>query len=258
MSQVDQLRKRIAIAGFARQFSQMVKVGIQLVDCLRVLEDNAEDSALRDAIRKVRSLLDTGQTLSQAMGAEPEWFPPAARYLVRAGEVGGVLDDTLDAWADLLDRDLELHQRFQTFRLLARMPGASCGSGEADLEQRIEAALANLRPRIEAALFLFGLGVMVGAGVPLPRALGEAACALEEPASGMVSAVAEDLLWKEDLRLHQRLKDMPGMTPLTLELLRIGEEFVMLDTMAQRAAELLRTECEREVWLASEQWLSAE
>lgn len=252
---VSELRRRVTLANFARRLAVLLRSGVNLTECFRLLEENTPEPEFRQALLDILSRLDTGETLSQAMGKHPDWFSATARYLARAGEVGGVMDETLTAWADLIDSDLRLHERLQHYRLIARLSTGREGSSADGCEQVIEQALQDTAPMVRVSLFCLGLGVMVGAGVPVPRALQEAAEVLPDDAAGQVREIVQDMPWQEGFRAYKGLAAIPLFPPLVIEMLKIGEEDIMLDIMGQRAADLLRTEAERQLLCALEEYL---
>ena len=241
------IEHQIAVADFARGLSSLISAGVQLGVALRAVEANTSNPQLADVIRDVQSRVETSDSLSQAMANHTDWFSAVAVYLIRAGEVAGVLDETLVAWGDMIDRDLDLRDKLQFYRAMARLAQAASARPLSTWEQEIEATLGKVQPRVNVSLFLYGFGVMVGAGVPMTRALAEAAAALDGDAARAVQEIAADLPWNGGGKLHERLADLPGMTPVAVELLHVGEDATMLDSMCIKAAEVLRAETEREL-----------
>jgi type IV pilus assembly protein PilC len=102
------------LAMFCRQFATMIGAGVPLVRCLDVLEQQTSSASLKVIIRDLEQEIEGGATLSRAMGKHPRAFSNLAVGLVRAGEVGGVLDETLDRLATFLEKDLELRRRVKS------------------------------------------------------------------------------------------------------------------------------------------------
>jgi type IV pilus assembly protein PilC len=90
------------LSGFARQLSVLVGSGTPLVEALHAVERQASDSGFRAVIGNVRSRVEEGSSLSEAMAAHPGVFDAVCRSLVVAGEAGGKLDEMLSSLADLL------------------------------------------------------------------------------------------------------------------------------------------------------------
>ncbi|MGD9495056.1 MAG: type II secretion system F family protein [Armatimonadota bacterium] len=102
------------LAIFCRQFSTMINAGVSLVRCLDVLEQQTSSVGLREIIRDIQAEVEGGATLSKSMTKYPRVFSELAVGLVRAGEVGGVLDETLERLAMFLEKDLELRQKIKS------------------------------------------------------------------------------------------------------------------------------------------------
>jgi len=98
---------------FCRQFSTMINAGVSLVRCLSVLEIQTDNPRLKMVIRDVQNRVEAGETLSRSMLYHNNIFNNLFIGLVRAGEVGGVLDETLDRLAQFLESDLKLRQKIK-------------------------------------------------------------------------------------------------------------------------------------------------
>lgn len=101
------------IAIFCRQFATMINAGVSLVRCLSVLEKQTVNPKMKEVIRDVQNRVEAGETLSRAMGHHPGIFSNLTLGLVRAGEVGGVLDETLDRLAQFMEADIRLRQKIK-------------------------------------------------------------------------------------------------------------------------------------------------
>ncbi|MCD6360620.1 MAG: type II secretion system F family protein [Armatimonadetes bacterium] len=102
------------LAIFCRQFSTMINAGVSLVRCLDVLEQQSANVTLKEIIRDIQKEVEGGATLSRSMAKFPRVFSELAVGLVRAGEVGGVLDETLDRLAGFMEADLALRQKIKS------------------------------------------------------------------------------------------------------------------------------------------------
>lgn len=230
---------------FGRQFSVMVNAGISLVRCLEALQASATDPELADVLGDIQARIMDGDTLSKAMAEHPDWFKPVGIMMVRAGEVGGVLDETLERWADMLDRDLEFREKLQLYRLFARMAEAVGGAPLAEWEGRIENALADAQERITACIFCMNFGTMLASGVPILHALDVASEVLDDEARAVAQQANESV--REGGSMHNVMMNVPGFSPIVTALFQVGEECGTLDLMMIRAGELLQLEVEREL-----------
>jgi len=96
---------------FTRQFATMVNAGLSMVRTLSILEQQTESAKLRQLVSEVRRDVEEGMTLSDAFGKHPQTFSSLMVNMVRAGEVGGVLDDVLNRIAGFYEKDLALRQK---------------------------------------------------------------------------------------------------------------------------------------------------
>ncbi len=96
---------------FARQFATMVNAGLSMVKTLTILEHQTESPKLRTIVGEVRKDVEQGSTLSDAFGKHPQTFSSLVVNMVKAGEVGGVLDDVLRRIASYFEKDLALRQK---------------------------------------------------------------------------------------------------------------------------------------------------
>jgi type IV pilus assembly protein PilC len=96
---------------FTRQLSTLVDAGLPILRSLRILEAQQKPGALRVAIRLVAEDVEAGKTLSEAMASYPKCFDRLYTNMVRAGELGGVLDVILQRLADFMERSQALKRK---------------------------------------------------------------------------------------------------------------------------------------------------
>ena len=96
------------LAQFTHQLATLLGAGQPLDRALGILMDLPEGEHAKKLIERVRDRVRGGTPLSQAMDEEHGVFPKLYIALVRAGEVGGSLEDTLRRLADYLERTQEL------------------------------------------------------------------------------------------------------------------------------------------------------
>jgi type IV pilus assembly protein PilC len=99
---------------FFRQFSTMVDAGVSLVRCLNVLSEQTQNARLRRIIIEVQHEVEAGQTLSKSMSKFPSVFSNLTIGLVRAGEVGGVLEETLQRLSTFLEKDVKMKNKVKS------------------------------------------------------------------------------------------------------------------------------------------------
>src|SRR5215211_2943494 len=99
---------------FSRQLATMINAGLPIVRALYVLSEQTENRKLRDAVVAVRQDVEAGSSLSEALEKQPEIFSRLYIEMVKAGEVGGILDGVLLRLADQLERDQDLRRKVKS------------------------------------------------------------------------------------------------------------------------------------------------
>lgn len=97
---------------FTRQLKTVIKAGLPLISGLRALEEQTNNRKLKHTIKKVYQGLDRGESFSDALSAHPDVFSDLYVSMVKAGEIGGVLDDVLDRLAQLLEFQIKTKEMF--------------------------------------------------------------------------------------------------------------------------------------------------
>ena len=99
---------------FCRQFSTMIDAGVSLVRCLDVLSQQQSNARFKRIILDILKEVEAGQTLSKSMAKYPTVFSNLFIGLVRAGEVGGVLEETLQRLSTFLEKDVEMKRKIKS------------------------------------------------------------------------------------------------------------------------------------------------
>jgi type IV pilus assembly protein PilC len=99
---------------FCRQFATMVGAGLPLMKCLNILVEQTSKIGLREALEDVRREIEAGTALSSAMNKHTDIFPTIMVAMVRAGETGGILDETLERLAEHFESEYELREKVKT------------------------------------------------------------------------------------------------------------------------------------------------
>jgi len=97
-----------------RQLATLVKAGMPLLRALRTVADQLDPGPLRSVFSSVASDVESGVKLSEALASHPAWFPIFYVNMVRAGEVGGLLDEILKRLAELLEKQARLRERVKS------------------------------------------------------------------------------------------------------------------------------------------------
>jgi type IV pilus assembly protein PilC len=96
------------IAIFFRQFSVMIDAGLPLVQCLEILAANQENAAFQKTLTGVRTTVEGGATLANAMKLYPKIFDDLTTNMIEAGETGGILDIILQRLAIYIEKAVRL------------------------------------------------------------------------------------------------------------------------------------------------------
>lgn len=95
---------------FSRQFATMINSGLAILRSLYILEEQTSNPRFKKIIAAVRNDVEAGMPISDAMEKHPAAFNTLYVAMVRAGEVGGVLDQTLDRLATQLEKQDSLRR----------------------------------------------------------------------------------------------------------------------------------------------------
>src|SRR6516225_6981804 len=96
------------IAVFFRQFSVMIDAGLPLVQCLEILAANQENQSFQKVLTGVRTTVEGGATLANAMRQYPAIFDDLTTNMIEAGETGGILDIILQRLATYVEKAVRL------------------------------------------------------------------------------------------------------------------------------------------------------
>ena len=102
------------VSVFSRQFATMINSGLSLLRSLTILAEQTPNRAFRDVILEVKGDVEKGSSLSQALEKHPKIFPRIYSSMVKSGEVGGVLDETLERLAQTLEAQVELRSQVKS------------------------------------------------------------------------------------------------------------------------------------------------
>jgi type IV pilus assembly protein PilC len=106
-------RRRVpdrALAPAVRQLAVLIGAGVAVVDSLRLVAEQSEERRVRAGFDDIAREVEQGSTLAGAVTSRTDVFPPLAASLVRAGEVGGVLESVLHRLAAHLEQSARLRR----------------------------------------------------------------------------------------------------------------------------------------------------
>src|SRR4051812_5206772 len=106
-----------------RQLSTMVSSGMSLLRALHVLEEQTTSDKLKETLVQVRKDVEAGISLSDALRKHPDVFNDLYVAMVEAGELGGILEETLHRVADQLEKDDSLRRQVKSAMMYPMLIG---------------------------------------------------------------------------------------------------------------------------------------
>jgi type IV pilus assembly protein PilC len=98
----------------SRQLATMISSGMTLLRAFYVLEEQIENQLLRETVAAVREDIEAGLSFSDALERHPKVFNPLYVAMVRSGEAGGVLEESLERISDQLEKDDSLRRQVKS------------------------------------------------------------------------------------------------------------------------------------------------
>jgi len=102
------------LAVFSRQFATMINSGLSLLRALTILGEQTDNKRLAQIVTQVRAEVEKGTSLSAAMAKHPKAFNRLYISMVRAGEVGGFLDQVLVKVAETFEKEVALRGKIKS------------------------------------------------------------------------------------------------------------------------------------------------
>jgi type IV pilus assembly protein PilC len=103
-----------ALVIFSRQFATMIDAGIPIIKCLDILENQSKDPVLKGVINATRKDVKGGLSLTDAISKHPHVFSKLYINMIRAAEIGGILDTILDRLAGFLEKEMEIRGKIKS------------------------------------------------------------------------------------------------------------------------------------------------
>ena len=152
------------LMAFTRQLATLVDAGLPLLRGLRMLEKQERNSTLRGILAELALAIEGGSTFSEALAQHPKIFNRIFVNMVKAGELGSVLEVVLKRLAEFSKRRRKSGQR-QSRHVLSRR-GADARDGHHDPAddlcvprfQQVFAGMMNRAPFPGFTLFVLGIG----------------------------------------------------------------------------------------------------
>jgi len=111
------LKKKVStksLVVFTRQLSTLIAAGLPLVKALRTLYDQLEPGALKDTINQIANEVESGTNFSDALSRFSNVFPEFYINMIKAGELGGMLEGILKRLSEFLDKNQKLREKIKS------------------------------------------------------------------------------------------------------------------------------------------------
>lgn len=93
---------------FTRQFATLINAGIPVVDSLKILSEGLRPGLLREASSRVKTSIEGGKRLAEAMAQVPSVFDRLYVNMIQAGEEAGILDSILQRLSGYMEKSEKL------------------------------------------------------------------------------------------------------------------------------------------------------
>ncbi len=103
--------KNADVVMLSRQITTLFEAQVSALRAFRLLAAEARTPLLGDKLTQIATDIQSGASISTALGKQPDMFSPFYVNMVRAGEESGKLDETFAFLADYLDRNYEITQK---------------------------------------------------------------------------------------------------------------------------------------------------
>ncbi len=92
------------LCAFTRQLATLIQAGMPLLRGLRILEEQETNAAFKKVLNQVGGSIEGGGTLSESLAHHPKVFNRLYVNMIKAGEMGGVLDVSLKRLAEFMEK----------------------------------------------------------------------------------------------------------------------------------------------------------
>lgn len=98
---------------YCRQFATLIRAGITIVEATNILAQQTESKLLKETLKKVEEEIKGGIAFSDSIERYPNVFPSLFVNMIRAGEMTGSLDETLDRMAAYYEKQHTLQKKIR-------------------------------------------------------------------------------------------------------------------------------------------------
>ena len=98
---------------FTRQMATMIDAGLPLIKCLELLGSQEPNPQLKKTLLAVKASVEGGQSFSDSLAKHPKVFEELYINLIRAGELGGILDTIMTRLAEYIEKAAETRAKIK-------------------------------------------------------------------------------------------------------------------------------------------------
>ena len=100
------LLKKIAVARFSRNFSNMISAGVPILSALNIVGETSGNWVIENALKQVAESVRQGRSIAAPLAEQPV-FPAMVTQMIAVGEDAGSLETMLNKIADFYDQEVE-------------------------------------------------------------------------------------------------------------------------------------------------------
>ncbi|OGS63639.1 MAG: pilus assembly protein PilC [Elusimicrobia bacterium RIFOXYB2_FULL_62_6] len=110
---------------FSRQLSTLVSAGVPIVQGLNILGEQAENPAFKTVVLALRTDIESGLSIAEGMKKHPQAFTELYVAMIKAGEVGGILDTILERLSGFLEASEALKAKVKSAMMYPAIVGGA-------------------------------------------------------------------------------------------------------------------------------------
>lgn len=102
------------ISLLTRQMATLLDAGLPLLRALTILQEQAENPKMKELLGTLSADIQGGSSFSDALSKQKKFFTPLYVNMVKAGEIGGVLEKVLNRLAEFAEKEQELKTKIKS------------------------------------------------------------------------------------------------------------------------------------------------
>jgi len=95
---------------FFKQLGVLISAGVTIFESLAAVEEQLSEGCLKSVVANLKTEIELGATLSEALARHQQTFSPLMISMVQAGEGGGVMEEVIHKIASFLEKDIKFYQ----------------------------------------------------------------------------------------------------------------------------------------------------